>query len=448
MSIQQQSPPALTGAASALREMRARVTALSETLWAARPGDELLDATVELESLKSQLDALQLDLARELEARREPQRLGWASTQDFLTAVAGGHKGHGPAMVRLAAWTADPAMVPIAEAMADGWLSTIKAQVIARAVDELPHEPALRERGVQALLAEAKRLDATDLRKAARHLFEVVDPDGAERKAEKDLAREERAAHDDRFLSVTDDLAGGARIKGRCSAEDAALIRATLLPLSKPRPRSRPDCDPASCTEPGCSHDGRDPRDHGARFLDALVDACRRLQTAGVLPESHGASPRMNLVMGLDDLRHATGFATTDTGEDLSCETARRLACDAEVLPVVLGKDSAVLDVGRMTRLVTAAIWYALVVRDRHCRFPGCTRPPVMCHAHHLIHWIDGGATSLDNLVLLCGHHHRLVHNGPWVIRRTGPVSFAFDPPPGTRRSSPTPRPPPTVPDG
>ena len=80
-------------------------------------------------------------------------------------------------------------------------------------------------------------------------------------------------------------------------------------------------------------------------------------------------------------------------------------------------------------RLVTAAIWKALVARDRHCRFPHCTRPPIMCHAHHITHWIDGGATSLDNMLLLCGHHHRLIHAGPWAIKTTAPGQFEFLPP-------------------
>ena len=147
--------------------------------------------------------------------------------------------------------------------------------------------------------------------------------------------------------------------------------------------------------------------------------------------------------MDFEDLREETGFGTTETGEDLSAETVRRMACEAEVIPTVLGTDGAVLDVGRAQRLVTAVIWLALVARDQHCRFPNCTRPPIMCHAHHLIHWIDGGVTSLENLILLCGHHHRLIHAGPWEIRRTGPNSYAFDPPPGTRRMSTTGREPP-----
>ncbi len=66
-----------------------------------------------------------------------------------------------------------------------------------------------------------------------------------------------------------------------------------------------------------------------------------------------------------------------------------------------------------------------------------------MCHAHHLEHWADGGPTALDNLILLCGHHHRLIHHSPWQIRKTSPAQFTFNPPPDTRPASPPTRPPP-----
>ena len=110
-------------------------------------------------------------------------------------------------------------------------------------------------------------------------------------------------------------------------------------------------------------------------------------------------------------------MGTTEDGHELPPDVLRRLACDAEIIPAVLGTRSEVLDVGRLHRLVTPALWVALVLRDRHCTFPGCTRPPVMCHAHHLIHWSTGGTTTLDNLALLCGHHHRVIHHTPWHIR-------------------------------
>ena len=85
-------------------------------------------------------------------------------------------------------------------------------------------------------------------------------------------------------------------------------------------------------------------------------------------------------------------------------------------------------------RLVTPALWRALVCRDRHCAFPGCTKPPVMGHAHHLTHWADGGTTALTNLVLLCGHHHRTVHHTPWRVRlnpATADRSSCHHPDPG-----------------
>ncbi len=106
-----------------------------------------------------------------------------------------------------------------------------------------------------------------------------------------------------------------------------------------------------------------------------------------------------------------------DTGDQLSATALRRLACDAEVIPAVLGTLGEVLDVGRSQRLVTAAIWKALTLRDRHCRFPGCRRMPLACDAHHLQHWADGGTTALDNLVLLCRAHHTLIHATPWQVR-------------------------------
>ena len=103
-----------------------------------------------------------------------------------------------------------------------------------------------------------------------------------------------------------------------------------------------------------------------------------------------------------------------------------------------LGTDGQPLDVGRAYRLVTAALWLALIVRDRHCAFPGCTRPPVMCHAHRIRHWADGGPTSLANLVMLCGAHHRVVHETAWEVRLAADGRPEFRPLP-RRRDDPPP---------
>ncbi|MEO7943483.1 MAG: DUF222 domain-containing protein [Marmoricola sp.] len=426
------------GVAAALARIRTEVRDLTATLWAARRSDELMDTVAEIEALKSTLDAVELQAVRELEATDAVKPTGWASTQDFVTAVAGGHKSTGPAIVRLAKAVETPLMTRVGEAMADGWLSTAKARVIQRAIDDLPGNPELRERGVAAMLAQAKALDATDLAKVGRWLVDRVDPDGEERRTEKELAREERAAHLGRELSIRFDGAGGAWIKGRCSSEDGARLRATLLPLARPVPNNGPVCDPASCDIPGCGHDGRDPRDHGARMCDALIELCDRAAAVELLPECHGSTPRVSVTIDFEDLKRKSGYGTSETGEDLSAETVRRMACDADIIPIVLGTRGEVLDIGHHLRLASTAIWKALVARDKHCRFPNCTRPPIMCHAHHIVQWCDGGKTSLENMILLCGHHHRLIHAGPWEIRRTGANSFAFDPPPGIRRMTGT----------
>ena len=135
----------------------------------------------------------------------------------------------------------------------------------------------------------------------------------------------------------------------------------------------------------------------------------------GGVPDSHGAKPRITVTLAYDALLAGGGDRPSSPPvAPCSAAAVRQLACDADMLPVVLGSRSQILDVGRASRLVTTALWLALVARDRHCAFPGCTRPPVACDAHHVRHWVDGGHTALDNLVLLCRTHHTLIHTTPW----------------------------------
>ena len=167
-----------------------------------------------------------------------------------------------------------------------------------------------------------------------------------------------------------------------------------------------------------------DPRDHGARLWDALIATAQHALTTALPPETHATPARLLVTLDHHTLKNdldargiGTGVGTTADGTDLPPDTLRRLACDAEIIPAVLGTHHEVLDIGRQRRLVTATIWTALILRDRHCTFPDCRRPPLMCHAHHIRHWVAGGETSLDNLALLCGHHHRVIHHTPWQIR-------------------------------
>jgi hypothetical protein len=110
-------------------------------------------------------------------------------------------------------------------------------------------------------------------------------------------------------------------------------------------------------------------------------------------------------------------------------ETVRRLACDATASRVTVGPSGEPLDVGRAVRTIPPAMRRALVVRDGGCRFPGCDRPPEWTDGHHLRHWADGGETKLDNLVLLCRRHHRVVHEGRWRLSRGEDGRLVAQPP-------------------
>ena len=428
-------PETPTSPAEVLTAARETVASLTETLWAAARPEDLLDVTVELERLRSLLAAVQAEVAVEIEATEAAKSVGWVSPGDCLTAAAGARHGHGPRRLRTARPLCHDRTTTLL-ALQAGDISPEHADVIVDIVERLPGS-SVREEAERVLLDQAASLNASDLAKAGRHLLEVLDPDGSARADERALDRLERSAHLGRFLSISGDGLGGVRIKGRGTVEDAAVIKTALHALAAPQPGAAFDAE----LEPDVG--ARDTRDHGARFWDALVETCLKAQEVdGLLAEDHGAKPRVTVTTTLDALQRGLGVAMLETGDELSAATVRRLACDAEVIPAVLGSLGEVLDVGRTRRLVTAAIWKALVLRDRHCRFPGCRRMPLACDAHHLVHWADGGGTSLDNLVLLCRAHHTLLHDTPWEVR-LNPIDrhAEFHPPPDRRspRSAGTP---------
>jgi hypothetical protein len=393
----------------------------------------LLEAAVELGRVKAVLDGALVALAERLEATGAAESIGWASTKDFLTHVLGGRKGAGGGIVRLAERTRD--LPAVREALTTGAVSAAQAAAIATRTGTLPRDPQFREAAATKMLdlVETRGLDATDLDHAFGEVVKELDPDGSLVRADLDKDKAERGAHSQRFLTLTPDTLGGVWIKGYGTIEEAELIKTTLMPLSAPvvtepgacgGDPTRPRRDPQTfrlvrhgCPTPGCDHTGRDPRDHGVRMWDALVETCRRLQATDTLPQAHGTTARITVTMALGDLQDQLGDGgLLPTGEQISAATVRRLACDAEIIPAVLGSDSQILDVGRTQRLVTTAIWTALVLRDQHCAFPGCARLPIACDAHHITHWADGGPTSLANLVLLCRKHHTLTHRTPWRV--------------------------------
>ncbi|MCI1749713.1 MAG: HNH endonuclease, partial [Acidipropionibacterium sp.] len=162
--------------------------------------------------------------------------------------------------------------------------------------------------------------------------------------------------------------------------------------------------------------ESREARSTAQRMADALIDMVGLLASLDKVPAAGGQTPRLVVTLNYQDLHDAleekiaAGVVHGAIGEiPVDAGSLRRMCCEAGILPVMLGGESQVMDMGQERRLVTGAIRRALEVRDKHCIHPGCTVPANLCQAHHIIPWWDEGPTSLENLVLVCRHHHALV---------------------------------------
>ena len=284
------------------------------------------------------------------------------------------------------------------QASQHGLLGADHLDVIAGTLAALPSqvEPEDRLLAENILLEHAPSLDARALKRAARHLLAWLDQDGHE-------PVDAPAPPVNEFhLSTT--RTGHVRFTGRLGPEDGAVLAGLLSPLAKPRPtEGKPDL-----------------RGVGERYGDAFAELLHLTANAAAAPIDGGERPHLTLTISLDALREQLGTAQLGGPADLATLTARqarRLACDAKVLPMVLDADSHPLDVGRTKRTAPAGLRRALTWRDGGCAFPHCDRPPQWTDAHHLVHWVDGGPTSLDNMVLLCRRHHTLIHHSEWEVR-------------------------------
>jgi Domain of unknown function (DUF222)/HNH endonuclease len=181
---------------------------------------------------------------------------------------------------------------------------------------------------------------------------------------------------------------------------------------------------------------GLDVRTAAQRRYDGLVAICERSLKGGELPETGGVAPHVTVIVDHATLVKAQGAAgaTLGFGTVISGDAARMLACDGSISRLITGPVGELLDSGRATRTFTSAQRRAIVARDRHCRWPHCDRPSAWCDAHHIVHWADGGTTSTDNAVLLCGRHHRQLHRRQHqvVIRPDGTRTINTSP--GTAR--------------
>jgi hypothetical protein len=249
------------------------------------------------------------------------------------------------------------------------------------------------------LIGHAAALDPRGLRVAGEHALATIAPELAERLERRALDDAERRAVRLRRLDLHDDMYGGTVLRGYLDREGATILRTALGPLSGPRGTG-------------------DDRPAGARRADALVEICHKVMNDATLPTRGGQPTQVVVTTRFDALTRSLGVGQTDGGDKLSAAVVRRMACAATIVPAVLGGEGQVLDLGRSRRLFTGAVRRALDLRDGGCAFPACDRPRAWADAHHIVPWLDGGPTTMDNGVLVCRIHHVLLHEpGGWQVR-------------------------------
>jgi hypothetical protein len=184
---------------------------------------------------------------------------------------------------------------------------------------------------------------------------------------------------------------------------------------------------------------GEEPRSPAWRRADALGDICRFFLDHQADHPGGRHRPHLNVVIDAEDLAAGRPGRFLD-GSTIDGASVGRLACDAAVHRAVVEGLSTILDYGTSTRTIPTPLWNALVVRDEHCRFPGCDRPATWCDGRH-VRWVErGGATRLANLVLACRRHHRLLHSAGWTAHLDDDGTFIVTDPRGRSRTTVPPR--------
>jgi len=207
----------------------------------------------------------------------------------------------------------------------------------------------------------------------------------------KKYADEQNDYETNHHLSLSTAENGCLLINGVIDPVGGAAVRTALEPLAR---------------KSGAHDDRQLPQ----RYADALVELA-----SGGKPANIQVTAAIETLKGLA----GAGGAEMEFSLPISSTAAQRMACDCSVTRVLLSQESLVMDVGRAKPIVSGTLRRALAVRDGRCRWSGCERPASKCDGHHVVHWIDGGPTDLDNLVLLCRRHHRMVHESGWQLIKT-----------------------------
>ena len=380
-----------------------------------------------------------------LESRMAELRMRILADADDLAAESGARDASG--------WLADSTRTRLEDARADlrlavaldrrwqtlgaalreGRVNTAQASVIVRSLDELPGEVPtdVLHRAEAVLIEHAARFAPKQLARIGRHILTVVAPDLVDEAEGKRLAALEAEGRRRTRLTLRRMGDGTTRVSGLIPDASATRLATYLEAYANPR-RDVVDADPAMDPVPQLPY----PRRLGEAFCQLIESLDPRR-----LPVHGGDATTVVVTIPFDSLVADLGtgeFVGTGTvpsdphtdvraGESITASQARRLACNANIIPAVLGGDSEVLDLGRARRLFTAAQRRALLIRDRTCRAEGCDIPGTWSEAHHWVAWQSGGDTDLDNGVLLCSHHHHRAHDPGYSAERMGNGDVRFN---------------------
>jgi hypothetical protein len=339
-------------------------------------GDEIAELSVRLNVATHRL----LTCIRQFDELSEWYRQGAQSCAHWLTWRIGLDTGAAREKVRVA--RALGALPKIDDAFAAGRLSYSKVRAITRIATPVNEERVL-ELALAATGAQLERICS-----------------GFRRATETEIE-----AGSDRYVRGRALGSGLVKLEIVLSPDEADLVLKAIEHVREGLASSK-----------GAPSGPSAPRPSSA---DAIVHMAAARMAGKEGPSGAPAPDRCQVVIHVDrDLASAGGTlgATLDDGTHVSAETLRRVACDGGVVAAVVDEQGAVLDVGRRTRAIPTAIRRALWIRDQGCRFPGCSNKRFV-HGHHLEHWLHGGRTSLDNLVMLCSFHHHLIHEGGYSIR-------------------------------
>ncbi|HET6627660.1 MAG TPA: DUF222 domain-containing protein, partial [Nocardioidaceae bacterium] len=370
---------------------------------------EQRETLLTLDRLEARLAELQARVLATAERDDVGADCGATSTAAWLAHATRQTRSRCSSAVRLST-ALDQEFTSTADALRQGRINPDQARVIVDAVTRLTDEyddlPAGTHGHAEAhLLDLALEFDATTLRRLGKRLFEVVCPEAADAAEGERLAREEERARRLAELSLRDNGDGTTSGFFRIPTLHGELLKKALEALTSPRRLGEGRFDPKT----GKKLDYRTLLGHGfMELLESHLNAER-------LP-SNGNSPfTLVVTIGLDALMSGIGAAGLDTGGRISAGEARRLACKAGIIPMVLNGDSMPLDLGRKQRLHNKYQRTVLNYRYRGCAAANCDRPPAWTEIHHPKAWAKGGRTDIGNGLPLCPpHHHMADHPESW----------------------------------